>query len=111
MLTLHRSNIFYERPDCMVAVDDCIRLFPPRTVESERPTISNYLKMSPTPKDVDSLERTLRILKTHEVEEAWFGDVVGDVPHENHLSATDNSQGLAKAYRTSRSITSSLQTI
>ncbi|KAH3538477.1 hypothetical protein KXW20_001767, partial [Aspergillus fumigatus] len=45
------SNIFYERPDCMVAVDDCIRLFPPRTVESERPTISNYLKMSPTPKD------------------------------------------------------------
>lgn len=110
VLTLHRSNFFLRRPDYKVAVD-CLPIFPPSTVESKRPTTSGCLKMSPTPEDVDSLERTRRILETRKVEEAWFHDVVGDTSHENHLSATDNSQEVAEAYRTSRSITSSLQTI
>ncbi|KAH2843347.1 hypothetical protein KXW36_000231, partial [Aspergillus fumigatus] len=54
---------------------DCLPIFPPSTVESKRPTTSGCLKMSPTPEDVDSLERTRRILETRKVEEAWFHDV------------------------------------
>ncbi|KAH3102341.1 hypothetical protein KXX00_005569 [Aspergillus fumigatus] len=69
------SNFFLRRPDYKVAVD-CLPIFPPSTVESKRPTTSGCLKMSPTPEDVDSLERTRRILETRKVEEAWFHDVL-----------------------------------
>ncbi|KAJ5987678.1 hypothetical protein N7522_011926 [Penicillium canescens] len=100
------SNVFLEHPDCKVAAADCLYLLPPRTLESERPTTSHYLKMSHTLKVVDNLERALGILKTNQVQEACFDDVVGDIYREMICRATDNSQGLAGAYRTSRSIIS-----
>ncbi|KAF5859886.1 hypothetical protein ETB97_002245 [Aspergillus alliaceus] len=41
------SNVFLELPDCEVAASDCIRLLPPRTVKSKRPTTSEFLKKEP----------------------------------------------------------------